>query len=91
MTFETRCFIDFSDILNLQYTCQIKGCPGGQAIQPISDNGPVYTCPVCKTQWLQPTDTRIQTLQKLSDLLKELKKPHNAFTLKLEIAQTKTS
>jgi len=84
MTKETRCFIDFTDVLSLEYTCQVNGC-AGRAVQPIGKQGPIYRCPVCNSEWLSHADPRIQTIQHVRDAIMDLARNHPRFKLRIEV------
>lgn len=88
MTFQISCFIEFSDLLGLQYTCRVNGCTG-RAIQPINEQSPVYRCPVCNVEWLNSKDSRIQIIQQLVHILRELSKQSPSFLLNVEVTHSK--
>lgn len=83
MTVETRCLIELSDILGVEFQCQ--QCKGRFLLGADTRQTLLWDCPLCKEPWLLPETDEYRTIQSFLNTFRSIgaKMEGRRFSLKL--------
>ena len=85
MTIETRCLIDLSDVLGVEFQC--KHCKARFLLGTDIKQTMLWSCPLCKEDWLSPETEEERTIHGFLNVLKGVnaKMQGRSFSMKLHI------
>ncbi len=85
MTIETRCLIELSDILGVEFQCQ--QCKGRFLLGTDVKQTMLWQCPICRETWLLPQTEEERTMHNFLNILRSVnaKMQGRNFSVKLLI------
>ena len=85
MTIETRCLIELSDILGVEFQCQ--QCKGRFLVDADTKKTAFWACPLCNGDWLFPETEEAKTIHNFLNLLRSInaKMQGRNFSMRLHV------
>lgn len=85
MTTETRCLIELSDILGVEFQCHNEKCKGRFSLGTDVRQMTLWECPLCKETWLLPETDEQKTILNFLNVLRSVsaKMEGRRFSLRL--------